>query len=81
MRAQLIHFALEFGRVGSEDIRWKIEPSHAVVVAVKSAFEIARDRGEATVSIRLHADRVEFQRRHPIVMQKVPKLRQLLDER
>ena len=53
----------------------------ARVVAIEAAFEIASHRGQPSLTVRPHPDRIELERRHPEVVVELPKLGQLLNER
>ena len=81
MGAELVHFLLESRDVGREKLVRQAEALDARVVAVKPALEIAGHRGQAAALARLHPDRVQLERRHPVVMHELPELRQVLHQR
>ncbi len=81
MGAQLVDLLLELGGVGGEQMVGEPEPLPARIVAVESAFEVAGDGGEAAVLARPHADRVELEGRHAVVVHQLPQLGQVLHQR
>ena len=70
--AQLVDLLLEVGVVGGEQVVGQIQPLPARIVAVEAAFEIAGDRRQAALLARAHADRVQLERRHAVVVHTAP---------
>ena len=79
--AQLVHLLLEGRDVGGEQLVGQPETPDARVVAVEAALEVAGDRGEPPVAAGPHADRVQLERGHAVVVHELPELRQVLHER
>ena len=79
--AQLVDLLLEVGIVDREQMRGKVEPLPARIVAVEAALEVAGHRREASLAVRPHADGVELERGHAEVVIELPQLGKLLDQR
>jgi hypothetical protein len=67
--------------VGSEQVGRQPQPRHPRVVAVEAALEVAGHRRQAAVAVAAHADRVQLQRRHAVVVHQFPQLGQVLHQR
>ena len=80
MGAQLIDLMLELGRVGGKEVIGEVKALPARIVPIEAALEIASDRREAALAARPHADRIELQRGHPVVVHQLPQLRQMLHQ-
>jgi len=78
--AQLVDLLLESRDVRGEDLVGQPEPADSRIVTVEAALEVAGHRGQPAVAGRLHADRIQLQRGHAVVVQQLPELRQLLHQ-
>src|SRR5215213_11580585 len=58
----------------------QIEALPAGIVTVEAALEVASDRGQAPLTARAHADRVQLDRGHAVVVHELPELWQVLHE-
>src|SRR5215204_4409322 len=58
----------------------QIEALPAGIVTVEAALEVASDRAEAPLTARAHADRVQLDRGHAVVVHEFPELWQMLHE-
>ena len=81
VRAQFVDFLLERADVRREQVLRQPEPRHARVVAVETALEVASHRRQPALVVGTHADRVQLERRHSVVVQQFPQLGQLLHQR
>src|ERR1700730_12796014 len=79
--AQLIDLMLELGRVCGKEVIGEGKALPTRIVPIEAALEIASDRGEAALPARPHADWIELQRGHPVMVHEFPQLRQMLHER
>ena len=79
--AELVHFLLESRDVRGEQVIGQAKAADARVVAVKPAFEIASHRGQTATLVHAHADRVQLQRGHAVVVHQFPQFRQVLHQR
>ena len=61
-------------------MRRKVQTFPGRIIKIKGAFKIAGYRCQASAFARLHADGVELQHQHAIVIIKVPKLREILNQ-
>ena len=78
--AELVHLLLEGRDVGGEEMVGQRQAGDAGVVTVEAAFEVAGDRGQAAGAIGAHADRVQLERGHAVVVHQLPELGQVLDQ-
>ena len=81
MGAELIDLELEGRGVGREKIVRQVETLPARVVAIEAAFEVTGDRRQAAFARLGHADRVQLERGHAVMVEKFPQLRQVLNKR